>query len=83
MVNDLSVLANSTLVSFTISHRCVCRHNNIFLEGKDIPQEISLPVAVEEGKLLLQQLEVRYYQWLLFAIVYNPFKNMQKNDQFI
>ena len=63
---------NSTLVSFIISHRCVCRHNNLFLEGKDIPQEISLPVAVEGGKLLLQQLEVRYYQWLL-AIVYNLF----------
>ena len=40
-------------------------------------------MAVEGGKLLLQQLEVQYYQWLLFAIVYSLFKNVQKIDQFI
>ena len=62
MVNDLSVLLVPLYHCFCniISHRCVCRYNIFFLyEGKDIPQEISVAMAVEGGKLLLQQLEVR------------------------
>ena len=51
MVNDLSVLI-APLYHFFLDVY-VDMHNNIFLEDKDIPQEISLPMAVEGGKLLL------------------------------
>ena len=53
----------------------------IFLEGNDIPKEISLPKVVSK-KLMLHQLEVRCYQWI-FAIVYNLRKTLQKSDQFL
>ena len=53
----------------------------IFLEGNDIPKEISLPKVVGK-KLMLHQSEVRCYQWI-FAIVYNLWKTLQKSDQFL